>query len=141
MSEKELPDGLAEVIKGIEAQIAEQEAAAEKLQLDATSHKETAERLKFLLKNLIENPPPRIHFIQENPKLGKEYVRNFMRKVMKPVRTVDVIEMCFPNADEETKSKQIKLLSVTFNTLVKDGTVKMEKQKGVKGNYYSWVEK
>lgn len=115
------------VIEGIDAQIAH--------------YKGMIEKLEFAKKSMIEQPPPKVHFMEVNPKLSKDFVRRFMSQIKKPVRTVEVIDMCFPNADEDTKSKHIKTLSVVFNTLKKDGQIKVEKQKGVKGNYYQWIKK
>jgi len=65
----------------------------------------------------------------------------FLQQIRKPVRTAEVIELTYRDADEQIKAKAIKTLSVVFNTLAKDGEITVKKQKGVKGNYYQWIQK
>ena len=74
------------------------------------------------------------------PKLTKEFIRDFMRFQVNPVQTVQVIEILFPQEPQEVKDKYVKTLSVIFNTLFQDGQVKIEKKKGVKGNFYTWIK-
>ncbi|PWU00827.1 MAG: hypothetical protein C5B52_08235 [Bacteroidetes bacterium] len=103
-------------------------------------HKKIIEVLENA-RDIILNPRKPIHGvpIEQNPKLTKEFARTWLKKWNRPVQTKQMINAFFLAADEETKTKAIKTLSVIFNTLVKDGQVKMEKQKGVKGNFYTWI--
>lgn len=103
----------------------------------------TEVRDKFLMakKMMIESPPPQVHFFQREPKITRDFARKFLQQINKPVKTAEIIEMTYGNATEDVKSKAIKTLSVVLNILASEGEIKMEKQKGVKGNYYTWIRK
>ena len=103
-------------------------------------HEQKIKDLKFTLKMLKDNPPPKAELIPINAPLTRDLIRLFMRSYKKEIKTVDVIKMLYPNAKDEAKSKLIKTLSVIFNILEKDGEINIEKEKGVKGNYYKWVK-
>ena len=115
------------VIEQIDAQIAD--------------YKRLIENLEFTKKMMLEQPPPKVLFFERNPKISKDFVRTFLRQIKKPVRTVDIVEMCFDKISDEERTKTIKTLSVVLNTLEKDGQIRVEKKKGVKGNYYQWIQK
>jgi hypothetical protein len=89
-------------------------------------------------RELLLNAPP-IYWFPAPPQLTKELIRDYMRSSKKPVQTVEVVDGLFVGADQETKDKAVKTVSVIFNTLVKDGQVKAEKRPGVKGNFYTWL--
>jgi hypothetical protein len=89
-------------------------------------------------RELLLNAPP-IYWFPAPPQLTKELIRDYMRSSKKPVQTVEVVDGLFVGADQETKDKAVKTVSVIFNTLVKDGQVKAEKTPGVKGNFYTWL--
>ena len=99
--------------------------------------------LRFTLKMLKENPPPPVYFLPGNPKsLTRDLIRQFMSQLNgRSIQTVQVVDIFYPNADEKTKTKAIKTLSVVFNNLEKDGEVTKEKKKGIKGNFYTWAKK
>jgi len=103
-------------------------------------HEQKIKDLKFTLKMLKDNPPPKSELIPINAPLTRDLIRSFMRSYKKEIKTVDVIKMLYPNAKNEAKSKMIKTLSVIFNILEKEGEITIEKEKGVKGNYYKWVK-
>lgn len=104
-------------------------------------HERMIRELKITLKMFKDNPPPKIDVIQLNAPLTKDLIRTFMRNIKKQVRTIEVIEMLYPNVQDEQKSKLIKTLSVIFNILEKEGEVSIEKERGIKGNYYKWIKK
>lgn len=74
----------------------------------------------------------------ENSKLTREAVRQFMRQAHRAVQTVEVVDILYKNISKEAKDKAVKTLSVIFNTLAKDGEIKVEKKEGIKGNFYRW---
>lgn len=89
-------------------------------------------------RELLLNAPP-IYWFPTPPKLTKELIREYMRASKGPVQTVEVVDGLFIGADQETKDKAVKVVSVIFNTLEKDGQVSKEKRPGVKGNFYTWL--
>ena len=104
-------------------------------------HEEVIKSLRITRNLMLTAPPPEIYFFSENEKLTKDLIRIFMRQVKNPMRTVQVIDILYPNASQEEKDKAVKTLSVIFNTLEKDGQIKVEKTPGEKGNLYTWIEK
>ena len=104
-------------------------------------HEQKIKDLKFTLKMLIENPPPKTELIPFNAPLTRDLIRRYMRMIKTPVRTIDAIETLYPNVKDEKKRKLIKTLSVIFNIMEKGREITIEKKKGVKGNYYTWVKK
>lgn len=112
-------------IKGIDEQIA--------------YYKQKIADLEMTRKMLIASPPPPVFFYHSNPKLTKDFVRQFMKMAKHPMQTVQVINALYPKAIKEERTRAIRTLSVIFNTLEKDGVIKVTKQKGVKGNFYQWA--
>ncbi len=106
----------------------------------AALYTQKADEMEFTKKKMLESPPPKVYFFEVEPKISKRFARMFLQQIRKPVRTAEVIEMTYRDADEQVKSKAIKTLSVVFNTLAKDGEITVTKQKGVKGNFYQWLE-
>jgi|SRR6266700_401842 len=103
-------------------------------------YEERVAALKLTLKLMREQPPQPAYFFNENAKITKELVRKFMQQVKKPMQTVEVVNILYPRAEQDVKDKAVKTLSVVFNTLEKDGQIKSEKQEGIKGNFYTWIE-
>ena len=123
-----------QVIKQMDDQIAQFRKIAE-------MYIQKANDIEFAKKKMLEAPPPKVYFFEVEPKISKKFARMFLQQIRKPVRTAEVIELTYRDADEQIKAKAIKTLSVVFNTLAKDGEITVKKQKGVKGNYYQWIQK
>ncbi|WP_315823317.1 hypothetical protein [Paraflavitalea speifideaquila] len=104
-----------------------------------THYQSMIDRLIATKAMLIDEPKGDVYLFHENTKLTKDIIRAFMKQARRPMRTVEVIDALYPRATEEMKNKAIKTLSVIFNTLEKDKQIKVEKQEGVKGNFYSWI--
>ena len=82
-------------------------------------------------------------FVKETPipsnlPLTRDLIRAYLKGYSTPVQTVETIEMLYPNAEGELRTKLIKTLSVIFNQMEKEGEIAIEKKKGVKGNLYKW---
>jgi hypothetical protein len=107
----------------------------------AALYNQKADEMEATIKKMEEAPNPKVHVIAYRPKISKSFARMFLQQIKKPVRTAEVIELTYRDADEQIKAKAIKTLSVVFNTLAKDGEITVKKQKGVKGNYYQWIQK
>ena len=123
----------AEVLKNMDDTIAE-------FRRMAAFYTEKANDMEFTKKKMLEAPPPKVYFFEVEPKISKRFARMFLQQIKKPVRTAEVIELTYRDADEQVKAKAIKTLSVVFNTLAKDGEITVKKQKGVKGNFYQWLD-
>ena len=91
-------------------------------------------------RKIFELAPP-MYIFESAPKLTKDYIRDYMKIQTRPVQTVEVIGVLFSGISKEDRNKAIKTLSVIFNTLEKDGQIKIEKKPGTKGNFYSWIQK
>ena len=124
----------AEVLKNMDDTIAAFRKAA-------ALYTQKADEMEFTKKKMLAAPPPKVYFFEVEPKISKKFARMFLQQIRKPVRTAEVIELTYRDADEQIKAKAIKTLSVVFNTLAKDGEITVKKQKGVKGNYYQWIQK
>lgn len=104
-------------------------------------HKDQIKSLEFTLKMMKEFPPQPAVWMKTNSPLTRDLIRVFMENIKKPVRTVDAIDILYPTYTDEKRSHMIKKLSVVFNQMEKEGEIKIEKKKGVKGNYYTWIKK
>jgi hypothetical protein len=100
-----------------------------------------ADDTEFALQKMLDDPPPKVYFFEANPKISRKFARMFLQQIKKPVRTAEIIEMTYRDADEKTKAKAIKTLSVVLNVLAQEGEITVANISGVKGNYYTWIEK
>lgn len=112
-------------------------------QIDAQidSHKKIIEALEIAKEfHLMEMPEtPRI--FPKNVPLTRELIRQYFSVSKKPVQTVEIIDLLYPEIGVLQRGKLIKTLSVIFNQMAEEGEIKIEKKQGVKGNFYTYINK
>lgn len=66
----------------------------------------------------------------------QDVLRTYFLKLHGPKKTIEIVNDFFPAASKSERTKLIKTVSVILNVLEKNGEIRKEKKKGVKGNYY-----
>lgn len=103
-----------------------------------TFHEQRIRYLRFNLKMMKEFPPQPVEWFKKGAPLTRDLVRRIMQKLTTPVRNVDLLGILYNKVEGEERRKLIKTLSVILNNLEKEGEIKAERTKGIKGNYYTW---
>lgn len=139
-------DKTLEVLKNQLAMFLEQMSECDKeLQLVIDKKIDVAIKIRVTTQSIemIENPSPSVARGPDKPQLTQEYIREYMKHTklwkQKPVQTKEIIDSLYRNATKEEKSKAIKILSVVFNNLEKNGEITVHRKPGVKGNFYVWA--
>ena len=103
------------------------------------AHERIIEGLRIAKQLWTEKKEAELNIIPTNQPLTRELIRKVLKGANRPVQTVELIDLLYSGKTVTERYNLIKHLSVIFNQM-KDELM-IEKKKGVKGSFYSLIDK